>query len=382
LESGTESIDEYGAKIAALIEREETVETFVRNPRLIGRYQDDVVVLRSLRLLTERLRKQDETSNLEPRTALSFPRTSNLEPRTLRPLTPDDYPRFQQALAAIETPLAAYALAPHLIWRDLFSYSWADFDDHLCLFAHYVDGLFMPLPPIGSGPLKAPLARAWEFMRERNRGSAVSRVENVPEERRPEWEAWGYRLRPKDPDYLYRAQALAELRGDRYKSQRAACNRFVRTHRFQYEPYEERYRERCLDVYRRWTTQKEAHGIDPVAKMMLEDAVGAHREALAKSQALGLIGRVVWVNGVVAAYTFGYFRTASIFCVLLEVTDRSMPGLASYLFREFCREAYERGAVFTNTMDDSGLGTLGRSKQAYRPFRTVNSYVASEGGIF
>lgn len=372
LEAGTEPIDEYAAKIAGLIEREDMVETLAHNPRLIGRYQDDVVAVRSLPRLTERLHK-DKRSNLERRTSIPIP--------TLRPLTPEDWPRFQQAVAAIDTPLAAYAVAPHVSWRHLFTYSWTEYDGHLCLFADYPDGRFMPLPPLGPGPLKEPLARAWACMRERNHDSAVSRVENVPQDWRPQWEAWGYRLRPKDSDYLYAVRALAELRGDRYKSQRAACNRFVRVHRFRYEPYDERDRDRCLDLYRRWTRQKEARGMDPVATMMLEDAFEAHRTALTESAALGLIGRVVWVDDVLVAYTFGYFRAASVFCVMLEVADRSLPGLAAYLFREFSREAFEAGAIFINTMDDSGLPLLRRSKRAYHPARMVESYIATDSGI-
>jgi uncharacterized protein len=384
LESGRESIEEYGAKIAALIEQEYRLETFVRNPRLIGRYQDDVVVLQSLPRLTERLGKQGSTSklisNLERR-------TSNVEPRTLtlRPLTPEDYPRFENALAAIDTPLAAYALAPHLIWRHLFSYHWSECDDHLCLFAEYADGFFMPLPPLGPRPLRESLAHAFALMQERNHGSGVSRIENVPEEWKAAWEAHGYRLTPKDADYLYDARALVELRGDRYKSQRAACNRFLRAYRFRYEPYEERYREPCLDLYRTWAVQKEARAIDSVAKMMLDDSTGAHDAVLTAGRQVGLIGRVVWVNGVLAAYTFGYFRTSSLFCVLVEIADRSIAGLAAYLFRELCREVYAQGATAVNTLDDSGLETLGRSKQSYHPVRMIPSYIATTSpsdGIF
>jgi uncharacterized protein len=399
LEAGTESIEQYGAKMAALIEQEDRLETFVRHPRLIGRYQEDVVVLQPLPRLTERLRTQDKTLNFESRSLnqcqssiLAPPsstprRTSNAAPRTPRPLAPEDYPRFQAALAIVDTPLAAYALAPHLIWRHMFRYSWMECEGHLCLFARYADGLFMPLPPLGIGPLqpsllKAPLARAFGVMQEGNRGSAVSRIENVPRQWVTEWEGWGYRLRPKDADYLYDARALAELRGDRYKSQRAACNRFARAYRFRYEPYDARHRERCLDLYRRWVRQKEAGGMDAVGRMMLDDATGAHDVALTAGPSFDLIGRVVWVDEVLVAYTFGYFRTPSLFCVLLEIADRSISGLASYLFRECCREVYEQGAMLINTMDDSGLMTLRTSKQAYHPLRMVDSYIATEPGIF
>lgn len=136
-------------------------------------------------------------------------------------------------------------------------------------------------------------------------------------------------------------------------------------------------RGQCLDLYRKWVMQKEARGIEAVGRMMLDDAAGAHDHVLADGDALGLIGRVLWADDTLVAYTFGYFRTPSLFCVLLEIADRSIPGAGSSIFREFSREACELGATLINTMDDSGLGTLRQAKEAYRPFRTVKSYVAT-----
>lgn len=371
-EGETRSIEQYGAEIADLIEQDAFMELYANHPRLIGPYQDDVVILRSLPRLSRRMRRD----NASPLVAACSTEMRS-SPLTLRLLKPEDYARFQDALGAAETPLAAYALAPHLIWRRLFTYYWSEDQGHLLLFAEYADGLYMPLPPLGRGSLTVPLARAFAVMRKRNRGSGVSRVENIPEEWKGQWEAAGYRLMAKDPDYLYDARLLVELRGDRYKSQRAACNRFVRGHRFRYERYDVRDHEHCLNLYRKWAMQKEARGLDAVGRMMLEDAARAHDEALAGAPSLGLVGRVVWVEDELVAYTFGYFRTSSLFCVVLEIADRSIPGLASYLFREFCREAFEQGGTLINTMDDSGLGTLRQSKHAYHPIRTVNSYIAT-----
>lgn len=367
------TLSSFADRIAALLERETMLETLVRNPRLIGRFQDDVVVLRSLPVLTERL-----LASVPPLT----PHSSLL---TLRPLILDDRPRFDAALASIDTQLAHYAFAPHFIWRGLLDYGWTEIAGHLCLFAASSDGLFMPLPPLG--PLERfaeAVNQAFSFMRERNRGSAVTRIDNVPEALRVPLGAMGYVLKSKDPDYLYRTEELAELAGDRYKSQRAACNRFVRTQTFRYEPYRDDDREECLTLYRRWAAQQEARSrdtLDETGRWMLRDAASAHAEALAHYQALGLTGRVVRVQGAIRAYTFGYARTVACFCVLLEVADRSIPGLAQFIFRELCREAAAGGYASINTMDDSGLPSLARSKRAYRPIRLIPSYVAVEGQV-
>ena len=65
-------------------------------------------------------------------------------------------------------------------------------------------------------------------------------------------------------------------------------------------------------------------------------------------------------------------------CVLLEVADRTIAGLATFIFRGFAREAAGRGYELMNTMDDAGLPSLARSKRAYHPLRLVPSYIATE----
>lgn len=380
----------YARRVAAWLEEDEAIETFVRHPRLIGRYQEDVVILRPLPNLTARLRGSFD--------ARGTTCSENLESRPsdvqLQPLTTGNHERLRRALAGVATPLAHYALAPHLIWQGLFAYSWAEIEDCCCLFAEYADGLYMPLPPIpcdrrdGGGPpgpdraLPAPLAPAvaavFTLMRARNRGSAVSRIENVPEEWAAGLEALGYRLKPKDPEYLYRTADLVALTGDRYKSQRAAYNRVVREHGPSFEPYQDADREACLALFHEWTTQKRAAGLDEIGRLLLADAEIVHREALAHHREIGLIGYVVRVSGRIRGYTFGYERSPSVFCVLLEVADRTVPGLAAFLFREHCREMAGRGYAFVNTLDDSGLAGLAQSKRAYHPVRLVASYVVTE----
>jgi len=403
----------YADKITELLERDETIETFANNPRLIGRFQEDVVILNPLLKLSARMRERFEVRGSG--FGAGPPRASHPVPRTLHPLTLGDRNRFERAVAAVETPLAHFAFAPHVIWGELFRYSWAEREDHFCLFAEYSDGIFMPLPPLPFAPMgrevgsrfevrdKPPvvlprtsypvpgsslaprtphlatvLAECFAIMRKRNKGSGVSRIENVPEEWVAGFEAAGYQVKPKDSDYLYRTADLAALAGDRYKSQRAACNRFEREHRHSFEPYQDSDRDACLTLFREWAGQKQTAGLEEAGRHMLADSESAHREALTHHRELGLAGHVVRVDGTVRAYTFGYERTSSVLCVLLEVADRTIAGLATFIFRGFAREAAGRGYELMNTMDDSGLPSLAHSKRAYHPLRLVPSYIATE----
>jgi len=312
----------------------------------------------------------------------------------LRPLQIRDRSRLEHAIQWMmegrRTPLALWAFAPHFIWRDFLSFYWTELDGWLCLFAEYTDGIYMPLPPMGPGPmggagghcpLQDILAVVFAFMKNRNQGSAVTRIENIPGELKEMIEPLGYLLTPKDADYLYRTCDLIALKGDRYKSPRAAYNRFLRSHRVRIVPYNLRDRDACLALFSRWATQKEdvlplngehAHSM---ARLLLQDAGAAHYTALHHAAALGLTGRIAWVDGTIRGYTFGYERSSEVFCILLEVADRTIYGLAQYLFREFCREMTTY--PFINTMDDSGLVSLARSKRAYHPWSMVKNYIAT-----
>lgn len=358
-ETKLHEIETYAATVAARLEQDEVAVMIARNQRLIGRFQNDVVVLNPLPRLTERVMA-----------ASSKP--------ALQSWTLEDRARFEHALKSVETQLAHYAPAPQQVWRHVFAYSRAELEGQFCLFAEYVDGVFMPLPPLGVKPHREAFAQAFALMRKTNKGSAVSRIENVPEEWKAALESWGYRLKPKDPDYLYRTADLVALAGDRYKSQRAACNRFEREHRHLFEPYRDSDRDACLALFREWVAQKEAAGLEAAGRHLLADSESAHREALTHHREFGLAGYVVRVDGKVRAYTFGYERSSSVVCVLLEVADRTIAGLATFIFRGFAREAAGRGYELMNTMDDSGLASLARSKRAYHPFRLVPSYIATE----
>jgi hypothetical protein len=272
--------------------------------------------------------------------------------------------------------LAAYSPVYHYMWNGLLAYWWMELQGAFCLFAQSPDGWFMPLPPIGADSIDAPMFDAMGLLRRWNGDSTVSRVENVSSQLVPELERLGYRVMPKEPDYLYRAADLAVLAGDRYKSQRALCNRFEREQSFEMNSYQISDRQDCRALLGDWSRQKQAKGLESFGVMLLADAAPAHEVIWSQASVLRVTGRVVRIHGRLCAYTFGYWLTSTTFCVLLEVTDRTLPGLAQYLFLETCRAALAEGAEYINAMDDAGLPGLRASKQAYHPAMLIPNFVA------
>ena len=140
--------------------------------------------------------------------------------------------------------------------------------------------------------------------------------------------------------------------------------------------------EECLALFDKWADQKRGATFEEKTEQeawltdaMLDQARRAHQTGMKYAEELGLAGRVIRIGGAINAYTFGFERNTEVFCVLLEVADRTIPGLAQYLFREFCGE--HARYTYINTMDDSGLTRLAQSKLAYHPVRMVKNFIAT-----
>ena len=357
-------IHRHAAQVMTLLDQASIVKMLGAQPRLIGRFQEDVVVLAALPHVTATVINRWGGAGLHP-------------------LTLDDIPRMAAALelSAVvgkdASLLASYAVPFHYMWNGLLAYWWAELHGALCLFIQSPDGWFMPIPPLGVASIEQPLAESFALMQRWNGASPVSRVENVPSHLTSDLKRLGYRIRSKEPDYVYRAMDLVTLSGDRYKSQRALCNRIERELAVIVEPYRVSDRPDCRALFRDWSKQKRVERLEEFGRMLLADAEPAHEVLWSHASALNLTGSVVRVDGRVRAYTFGYWLSKTMFCVLAEVADRTIPGLAQFLFRETCRSASAEGAEFINTMDDAGLVGLRASKQAYHPIEKVPNFVAS-----
>ena len=232
------------------------------------------------------------------------------------------------------------------------------------------------------------IREAYQFMLETNRNPQIARIENVPQEMLPFLlgqhlegccKGRGHSDPPdtavvKETEFLYETAALAQLKGNRYKSKRHAYNAFVaRYPNANLSRYSPADRAECLALYDTWQESRAAKCSDAIYRAMLEDSRCAHRIGLAHADALGLIGRVVQINGHIRGWTFGYPLNADTFCILFEVTDLEIKGLAQFIYRKFARElanAYR----WLNAMGDSGLANLKRVKRSYHPARLIPSY--------
>jgi hypothetical protein len=108
---------------------------------------------------------------------------------------------------------------------------------------------------------------------------------------------------------------------------------------------------------------------------MIEDNYKVIKMALANYKQLGLEGLVVRIEKKIVAFSFGYKLNKNTFCILYEITDLAIKGLAPFIFRRFCQDL--KNFKYINMMDDSGLENLRKVKLSYKPNRLGPAYIVT-----
>lgn len=296
----------------------------------------------------------------------------------LKRLALKDKTLFRRFLRSAEHGLSVYSFENIYIWKKLFDIYWCLESGNLCVFFKDKAGIFMYLPPLGRGDKFKSLFAAFALMDRVNKNRDICRVENIGQEDAGWFTAKGFSCYEKPPEYLCLRTDLAELKGDSFKSKRASCNYFAKNYSFECFAYTARYKGECLKLYDNWMLQRNSLGRGKLYNGMLLDGKTCLKILLDNFSALSFQGIVIKVVKEVKAFTFGFPVGRQSFCVLFEVADLSLKGIAQFIFREFCREL--KGYKYINVMDDSGLENLKRVKLSYHPVKLVPGYIAIRPG--
>ncbi len=284
-----------------------------------------------------------------------------------------DQETFAKYLNLDEHELSVYAFANIYIWRKFFDIRWALIEGSLCVFFEDKIGAFLYLAPLAAGK-KAPIvAEVFKILKRLNKNPLFSHIENVEEKDLGFYKGLGLECALKSHDYLCLRTDLSGLKGDKFKSKRASYNYFTKHYAFKYERLSLRHHSDCLKLYNIWAKQRREQNPEHIYQAMLDDSHISLKEALSNYCALGFQGGIVKVNKEIKGFTFGFALNAHTFCILYEITDLSIKGLAQFIFRAFAQEL--RNYKYINVMDDSGLENLKKVKLSYHPEKLVPAYI-------
>ncbi|MEI6831990.1 MAG: phosphatidylglycerol lysyltransferase domain-containing protein [Candidatus Omnitrophota bacterium] len=293
----------------------------------------------------------------------------------LNKLALKDKKLFNKYLTLSVHELAAFSFANIYIWKSLFDIHWVIIDHALCVFFRDKIGCFMYLPPMAGERRPEVIKKAFTIMDGINKNKDISRIENIEERDLDYYRALGYIVRQKYPDYLCSRGDLAKLSGNKFKSQRASYNYFIKHQNFKARELRVTDKTDCLNLFSLWLNERKGKSSDEIYCGMLDDNRKVISEALANYKQLGFAGIVVIINRQIKGFTFGYKLSQDTFCVLYEITDLAIKGLAQFIFRKLCEEL--KIYKYINIMDDSGLENLRKVKLSYKPTALIPAYIAS-----
>lgn len=280
---------------------------------------------------------------------------------------------FNKFLNKTRHELSVYAFENIYIWKELFDIRWLVIENNLCIFFKDDIGCFMYLAPLGKTNAEV-IREAFEVMDKFNKNKTVSRIENIEAKDIAFYKGLGYDCRVKSYDYVCLRSDLVKLQGNKFKSKRSSFNFFLKHYEPRYTPFSIKHREDCLQLYNRWRKAREKLFQDTIYQGMLIDSLNCLKAVLNNFNELNLTARVVKIKQQINAFTFGFKLNPDTFCILYEITDLSIKGLAQFIFRTFCSEL--RDYKYINLMDDSGLENLKRVKLSYQPLRLIPAYIA------
>lgn len=286
---------------------------------------------------------------------------------------------FDRYLNFNKHELSVYAFPNIYIWRKTFAIRWTVIEKNLCVIFQDKIGAFAYLAPLGQERRPDAVAEVFYILDELNKDPEFSHIENIGEEDLGFYQDLGLECKFKSYDYLCARGDLAELKGNKFKSKRASCNYFTGHYDFKFEKLSLKDKNGCFRLYDLWMRQRQSVNADPLYQGMLGDSRISLKEALAGYSGLGFQGGVVKINKEIKGFTFGFVLNPDIFCILYEITDLSIKGLAQFIFRAFAEEL--KNYKYINIMDDSGLENLKKVKLSYHPKRLVPAYIVRRKAV-
>lgn len=292
---------------------------------------------------------------------------------TLNKLSLKDKTRFNKYLNLKNHELSVYSFANIYIWRKFFDIRWIIIEDSLCIFFQDKIGVFLYLAPLAKNNNPEVISHVFEILSKLNKNPEFAHLENIEDKDLNFYHQLGFECSLKSQDYILSRQELAGLKGNKFKSKRAGYNYFVKHFDFSYKDLFPKDREECLELYSLWAKERKSGNADSIYQGMVDESRISLKEALDNYSKLKFKGIKVLVNQVTKGFTFGFALNKETFCVLYEITDLTIKGLAQFIFSKFAQEL--KDYKYINIMDDSGLDNLKKVKLSYHPKRLAPAYI-------
>lgn len=167
-------------------------------------------------------------------------------------------------------------------------------------------------------------------------------------------------------DYICLRENIINLPGHALRPKRQHLSQFPKFYpNHEYRPLEPSMFPECLQLLQRWSDNAEAIG-----HIQGADSKVMERESISQVfdnwERFGAMGGALYVDGKIAAFTYGVPINGNTFDLCVEKGDISYKGIYTVVRHEFMRQIPEQ-FTYINLEEDMGLPGLRRAKSSYHP---------------
>ncbi len=248
-------------------------------------------------------------------------------------------------------------------WRFLYNTKYAIVDDLLILRYHNHDAdIFMM--PIGNGNADGVVNKLIEEAHSQGMPfkmfAACHFVENQISDEMKE----RFILEPNRDnfDYVYYREELATLKGKKFQQKRNHVNRFMNTYpNWEYKSTTPELIKLCIEKENEWYNSN-----DDYKHQDIDNERQALLYAMNHAEEIGIKGGVLFVDGNIVAFTFGFPINHKTFGIHFEKADINYTGAFTVINQMFARDIPAE-FEYINREEDLGIEGLRKAKTSYNP---------------
>lgn len=284
------------------------------------------------------------------------------------PISLDRMHEYNERFAKCPSPSSDYSFTNLWGWAEEYGLEWAWSTTHVWVRQTRPDvSYWAPLGPWNEVDWsQCPLLKAGERVFNR-----------VPQQLMELWQAQlGDRVQVEEArgqwDYLYSAEELATLSGNKFHKKKNHVNQFKKQYMFEYHPLTPDCVEHVIALQEEWCQWRECEE---------SEALLAENEAIIRvleewDVIPGLVGGAIYINGEMAAYTVGEKLTDDTLVVHFEKARNGYRGAYQAINNLFVAA---EGADYTyvnreQDLDDEGLR---KAKLSYHPVDFLKKYTVT-----
>jgi len=286
-----------------------------------------------------------------------------------KPIEFQDKPLFDEFLAKDPPQVSELTFTNLFVWRHHYRPAWVEWNGCILIVFHPQKGQVYGLCPFGPGDKKRCLDL---LCREIAKETDEVRICRVGEEFvKNHVDPAEYEVAPDrdNSDYVYLAEDLIRLSGNKYHRKKNHLNQFIKNHEFEYRPLDAELVQRVLGMQEAWCRIREC-----VLKPDLLAEDFAVHEALTHFGELGYQGGAILIDSVVVAFSLGEPLNRDTAVIHIEKANPDFLGLYAAINQLFCLKAWSN-VTYINREQDMGVEGLRKAKESYYPHHMVNKYI-------